>query len=105
MTESTPTDRTILYPGQCCPGYCVGDLLHDLRSDQAERLVEVLAQHDAEVKAEHRMDWAGWISDHGAYVGTTELTQAEIVEALVSGVVPFGVYAAKNGPATATEES
>lgn len=37
-------EYVILYPGQCCPGYCVDDLLHDLRRDQADRLVEVLPE-------------------------------------------------------------
>ena len=46
-------EYVVLYPGQCCPGYCVDDLLHDLRRDQADRLVEVLAEvaRQAEARA------------------------------------------------------
>lgn len=44
-------DMTILYPDQCCSGYCVGDYLHDLRPDQADRLVEVLKAERARAAA------------------------------------------------------
>ena len=56
-----------------------------------------LEAHDREVAVgalrDHREGWAGWIEDHGSYVGTTELTQAEIVAVLRSDFVPFGIKA------------
>lgn len=37
----------VLHPGQCCRGYCVDNLLHDLRKYQADRFVEVVTARDA----------------------------------------------------------
>ena len=57
------------------------------------------AQIKAEALREHRLEWASWIEDHGTYVGTVPMTQAEIVEALRSEVVPFGWAARVAGTA------
>lgn len=58
----------VCYPGQCCNGYCVGDLLHDLRKDQADRLVEILAARDARTRADAWDECAqalAWCLDNG----------------------------------------
>lgn len=49
---------------------------------------------EAESLRAYREGLADWIESQGQYVGTVELTQAEIVALLRSGVVPFGCAAA-----------
>lgn len=72
-------EYTILYPGQCCPGWCVDDLLHDLRRDQADRLVEVLP----EVATKALRDALAGIKTHnGQPLSPTNLRWAATHEAL-----------------------